>query len=143
MGTRADFYIGRGKDAEWLGSVAWDGYPEGFERDGLMNATTAEQFRAAVSAELNSRDDATLPDQGWPWPWSDSNTTDFAYAYDGGNVHASCFGGNWFDPNADRDENDDYVKSLVPTDFPDMKDRANPTMGARSGVMVIQGGGGQ
>jgi hypothetical protein len=29
MGTRADFYVGRGKDAEWLGSVAFDGYPSG------------------------------------------------------------------------------------------------------------------
>jgi hypothetical protein len=29
MGTRADFYIGRGTEAEWLGSVAWDGYPGG------------------------------------------------------------------------------------------------------------------
>lgn len=25
MGTRADFYSGRGKTAEWLGSIAWDG----------------------------------------------------------------------------------------------------------------------
>ena len=29
MGTRADLYIGRGTDAEWIGSVAWDGYPSG------------------------------------------------------------------------------------------------------------------
>ena len=26
MGSRADFYIGEGTEAEWLGSVAWDGY---------------------------------------------------------------------------------------------------------------------
>ena len=25
MGTRADFYVGVGKKAEWLGNVAWDG----------------------------------------------------------------------------------------------------------------------
>lgn len=30
MGTRADFYVGRGPDAEWIGSTAWDGYPDGF-----------------------------------------------------------------------------------------------------------------
>lgn len=38
MGTRADFYVGRGKDAEWIGSVAFDGYPDGFERDDLFSA---------------------------------------------------------------------------------------------------------
>jgi hypothetical protein len=29
MGTRADFYIGCGRDSEWIGSIAWDGYPDG------------------------------------------------------------------------------------------------------------------
>jgi hypothetical protein len=66
MGTRADFYIGRGKDAEWLGSVAWDGYPHGFDRPGLMDATTEADYRAAVAAELDSREDATKPTDGWP-----------------------------------------------------------------------------
>ncbi len=28
MGTRADFYVGLGEQAEWLGSVAWDGNPD-------------------------------------------------------------------------------------------------------------------
>ena len=32
MGTRADFYIGKGTDAEWLGSIAWNGYPDGIGR---------------------------------------------------------------------------------------------------------------
>ena len=31
MGTRADFYVGRGESAEWLGSVAWDGNPRGID----------------------------------------------------------------------------------------------------------------
>lgn len=32
MGTRADFYIEVGnelKPKDWLGSIAWDGYPKG------------------------------------------------------------------------------------------------------------------
>jgi hypothetical protein len=32
MGTRADFYVGRGGQAEWLGSIAWDGYPSGIDK---------------------------------------------------------------------------------------------------------------
>lgn len=31
MGTRADFYVGVGEQAEWLGSIAWDGNPEGIK----------------------------------------------------------------------------------------------------------------
>lgn len=50
MGTRADFYIGRGPDAEWLGSVAWDGYEWDAEDSDLMTAKTADEFRAAVAA---------------------------------------------------------------------------------------------
>ena len=28
MDERADFYVGRGEDAEWLGSITWNGYPK-------------------------------------------------------------------------------------------------------------------
>lgn len=36
MGTRADFYVGRGTEAEWIGSIALDGYPDGIPDDGLV-----------------------------------------------------------------------------------------------------------
>lgn len=138
MGTRADFYVGRGAQAEWLGSIAWDGYPEGLDRDGLLTATTVEQFREAVAAELAERRDATLPDQGWPWPWNDSGTTDYAYAFDGGAVHASGFGGAWFNPlvKSDEDDEDDGEKAV----FPDMSARKNVAHGgARSGIILVGG----
>jgi len=49
MGTRADFYVGRGETAEWVGSVAWDGYPNepwGIGRTtDLFTATTEADFR--------------------------------------------------------------------------------------------------
>jgi hypothetical protein len=32
MSSRADFYVGRGEDAIWLGSIALDGYPDQFLR---------------------------------------------------------------------------------------------------------------
>lgn len=31
MSTRADFYVGRGAEAEWIGSISWDGYPDGVD----------------------------------------------------------------------------------------------------------------
>lgn len=99
MGTSADYYIGRGETAEWLGATAWDGYPEGLadsqEGARVFSAATPDDFRIAVNALLASRDDGTTPDQGWPWPWEDSNTTDFSYAFDDGIIWITCFGRGW------------------------------------------------
>jgi hypothetical protein len=165
MGTRADFYIGRGEDAEWLGSIAWDGYPEGLtprveEQErmwpggpmthkhgswgagvGLLDSTTEEQFRERLARFFQYRDDVTLPEHGWPWPWETSHTTDFAYALDDGVVWASCFGYPWqraadFDGDTERDD-----KMPAPA-FPDMSARKNVQFGGkRSGIMVISGSG--
>lgn len=134
MGTRADFYIGRGEQAEWLGSIAWDGDPYGMPVR-LLHAATEQQFRAEVEIFLASRDDATLPDQGWPWPWSNSHTTDYAYAFDGDMVWATCFGYFWFDPKGEHPECDDETKH---TRFPDMTARQNFVHGGpRSGVISV------
>lgn len=139
MGARADFYIGRGKDAEWLGSIAWDGYPSGVDRPGLLDASDESGFRGAVLEEIAGREDGTKPEDGWPWPWDTSDTTDYAYAFDDGRVHGSCFGGNWFDPNGPKDEDGDQIESDVPAAFPDMSSRKNVNFGDRSGVIFIRG----
>jgi hypothetical protein len=49
MGTRADFYVGRGETAEYLGSIAWDGYPDGLMRVGdpkhdLLHMLNRQQY---------------------------------------------------------------------------------------------------
>lgn len=143
MGTRADFYVGRGKQAEWLGSIAWDGHPESVA-EGVRAAKTEADYRAGVSAFLAGRDDATLPEQGWPWPWDDSHTTDYAYAFDSGAVWGSCFGYAWFAADLPEPEEDGDEKVAV---FPDMSERKNVATpdGKRSGVMVMsfpaRGGG--
>lgn len=139
MGTRADFYIGRNRNAVWLGSIAWDGYPNGIPKE-LLAASTDDEFKAQVAA-LANRDDFTAPEMGWPWPWNDSNTTDFAYAIDDGKVYASCFGKPWFDPqiDADEDEDGDPTSTYGEPRFPDMSDRKNFTLGERSGVIVMRG----
>lgn len=132
MGTRADFYIGRGENAEWLGSIGWDGNPYGLP-ERLLAASTEDDFKAAFHAYIASRDDFTSPDMGWPWPWNDSRTTDYAYAFDDGKVWASCFGGKWFEAAGEQPEDDEEKTSV----FPDMKDRKNVTLGERSGVIII------
>jgi hypothetical protein len=84
VGTRADYYIGRGPDAIWLGSIAWDGDPHTHEP--LLAATTKDEFLEAVREHCRGRDDFTSPDDGWPWPWTDSHTSDYAYTFDDGTV---------------------------------------------------------
>ena len=142
MGTRADFYVGRGENAEWLGSIAWDGYPDGIDKQ-LLNTTSEDAYRHAVAEFLKGREDKSLPDDGWPWPWDTSHTTDFSYAFDGEKVHGSCFGSNWFDPTKELDENDERTHSDNPpmaAVFPDMKGRKRrPIFGKHSGVIVVGG----
>lgn len=137
MGTRADFYIGRGEQAEWLGSIAWDGYPEGISAQ-LLGCTSREAFQHALADFFKDRDDVTLPDHGWPWPWDTSHTTDYAYAFDGARVWASCFGSAWFIATEQRpdDDADDAGDAAI---FPNMKDRKNVAWGNRSGMIVVSG----
>jgi hypothetical protein len=139
MGTRADFYVGRGKNAEWLGSTAWDGYPSGFADTGILEAATEAEYREKVITEIAGREDGTKPENGWPWPWETSHTTDYAYAFDDGKVYASCFGRPWFDARHEpEDDDEDQPRGDAP-EFPNMKDRQKVTLGKRSGVMVFGG----
>jgi hypothetical protein len=83
MGTMADFYIGRGPDAEWLGSVKMDGYQWGDNPDcPLMVAKERREFCYALT-DIIADDPANFchPGRGWPWPWTGSHTTDCVYAF--------------------------------------------------------------
>jgi hypothetical protein len=134
MGTRADFYVGHGPEAEWLGSVAWDGYQWAESPCMLRCARTEEEYRAAVAKILEGQDDATTPDLGWPWPWKTSVLTDFTYAFDAGELHVYYFGRNY--PGEEGEKKRD--------DWRDMSAIARVTMGERSGLLIFQtvkGGG--
>jgi hypothetical protein len=148
MGTRADFYVGRGEAAEWLGSVAYDGDPSGWASgdagvelticqdephpDSILEAKTSGQYVRRVAAMLAVCHHATLPAQGWPWPWETSHTTDYAYCWDAGEVLTFCLGrlvveGETYDQRHER--------PLEP--FPDMTKRQNVTFGERSGLLLL------
>jgi hypothetical protein len=134
MGTRADFYIGRGPQAQWVGSIAWDGDPSGID-DGVLQATTEQEYAEALQAFFTGRDDVSGPDHGWPWPWDDSSASDYAYAFDGGVVWVSNFGSPW--QRASEWDYDSIEGHGDSPDFPDMSAFKNPTFGARSGLMVF------
>jgi len=136
MGTRADFYIGIGRKSEWIGSIAWDGYPRGIP-ESILSSDTIKKFRRKVSEFLTIRDDATTPDKGWPWPWDNSKGTDFTYSFHRGKVYASEYGGSWFDPLSSPDGAETIVELGVPK-FPNMSKIKNVTLGRRSGLIVAQ-----
>ena len=141
MGTRADFYVGKGNSAEWIGSIAWDGYRDGIN-DTILHAHSEAEFRSAVKAFFGTRDDATRPADGWPWPWETSATTDCSYWF---------FDGRCWDEHDDRyapcDEPQPYNRKGDPIkskfakferiDFHDMYALMNVTFGKRSGLIVI------
>jgi hypothetical protein len=132
MGTRADFYIRKDKDMEWLGSIGFDGYEID---DAVAESTTEEGFRNEVKKMLDGRDDSTLPSDGWPWPWEDSRTTDFAYIFDNGIIYASNFGYAIYKIGEQPEEDND---GRCPEDyFPNMKSIMNVNWGKGSGLMII------
>lgn len=136
MGTRADFYVGKGVGAEWLGSIAWDGYRDGIP-DSIGLADSEEHFRAAVAGFIGEREDGTKPEQGWPWPWEDSGTTDRSYAWHDDAVQvyrwAKHIGKFTDEPLSD----DDYER-LQESPFPDMSARSRPAIGTpRDSIMVF------
>lgn len=134
MGTRADFYVGKGKDAKWVGSIGWDGYPLGIPEK-ILKAKSLDAFKRNVATFVKNRPDGTLPKDGWPWPWEDSIGTDYAYAYDQGVVLACHFGSAWFNPLLEPPLSNPKVDPTVV--FPNMKDKQKVTFGKRSGLMVF------
>lgn len=94
MPTRADFYVGEGPDAEWIGSCAFDGQPVELPK-AVLRATSADEYREAVVRNLLERPDGIFPDDGWPWTWNDSYITDYVYSW----RHGALWGqstGEWF-----------------------------------------------
>lgn len=93
MGTRAAFFIGDPRnvdDREWLGCIAWDGYPEG-DCAKLANCATENAFRVAVQSLKDERDDFADPSGGWPFPWDDDLfLTDHTYFFVDGRVWVEC-----------------------------------------------------
>ena len=91
-----------------------------------LSATTEATFREGVKELAESRNDFTMPADGWPWLWPSSALTDYTYAFDAGSVYASHRGSQWFLVNLTRADGGepkrrDMEDHLRP-DFPRMVD---------------------
>ncbi|MFC3450782.1 hypothetical protein [Amycolatopsis speibonae] len=97
--TTHDFYLGRGADADWLGSVrlaSWDGR----WLDEFTRARSAGGFITLVAlflrtAEIHEAGEVTLGNHVWPWPWPTSHGTDYVHAFDTGTVWTARRGDRW------------------------------------------------
>ena len=103
MGTKADFYVGRGTRSEWLGSIHWDAYPDGIS-GAILTAVTEAEFRQAVQSVFEMRPDVVRPSDGWPWKWDTSHGTNYTYAFDAGQVWICCFGSSWWEAHTEEPE---------------------------------------
>lgn len=90
----ADFYWGRGPNAEYLGSISTAGAPEDIEVwQRFQNLDdenyTADDFRDEVSDLRHAQHD-TAP--AWPWRYASSADTPWAYSFDSGTVYVYRYG---------------------------------------------------
>lgn len=156
MGTRADFYMGFGKTAEWLGSYGYDGYgPSNAHFDKLLgkqvddkeqlplvNAKTEAEWRAAVATVTKIK-----PDAGWPWPWDDGRLTDYSYfwtpeegmiCYNFGNREYLTAEGKVESKEPTEADYDSNVYGAGKEDiFRNMKDVQNVDLGPNSGILIL------
>lgn len=91
MGTGADFYLGIGPTAKYLGSIRYDGHIGGKVTRRVCEADSRLEFRAAVLALAKDQNAGWTPK--WRWKWPTSATTDYSYHYtskDG--VLVACMG---------------------------------------------------
>lgn len=120
--------VGLGGDSEnliWLGSIPFDGYPDGQPRS-IIRATTKEEYLELIGEFSKEHPHFITPSDGWNWPWEDSNTTDYAYCYFRGKVWANCFGRGWF------------LATAEPPDFPEFpKMSVQKQINSKSGIMII------
>lgn len=140
MGTRADFFIGIGPNAEWIGSTSYDGHPESL---GLrpLQATSEIEFRAEVKQLLDDPERLTTrPDEGWPWPWRDFRTSDYGYAWDPARGVAVVSMGRQWVTNKERLENPERMyesEKLLDAEVPDMSKRDKADVLAKSGLVLL------
>ncbi|MEV8609516.1 hypothetical protein AB0383_16555 [Amycolatopsis sp. NPDC051373] len=97
--TTHDFYLGRGRDAEWLGSVHLGSRASG-GLDEIARARSEGGFRALVDfflreAEVDEAGEVTHAGSEWPWLWPTSHGTDYVHAFDTGAVWSALRGDRW------------------------------------------------
>jgi hypothetical protein len=93
--TKADYFLGHGRESIWLGFVGSHGRPETLNR-AIRCAASGEAFRREVGAMPRTLPQGVWPELGWPWQFPTSERTHYTYAFDDGEIFVSVSGGPWF-----------------------------------------------
>jgi len=82
MATKADFYVGIGPDAEWLGSIFNNGDVWHIPLNILIQVN--QIMFEELTLEFLQTKDSVIADRGdkWDHPWADSRITDYTYMFD-------------------------------------------------------------
>ena len=134
MGTRAQFFIGHPSnlaEREWLGCVAFDGYPDGDIGDAFDGVSDIASFRAAVDKIALARTDFCDPaTMSFPFPWRyDLYLTDCTYAWFEGAVQFTPYHRGFRTLNdelADDGEGDEPSFEALPGNVPAPSDETKP-----------------
>ncbi|MFD4252484.1 hypothetical protein ACFWQL_22340 [Amycolatopsis thermoflava] len=97
--TTHDFYLGRGPDAEWIGSIHL-GTCACHSVEQIWQAHAADEFTDLVNsflhaAEVGQAGEVTHRGRPWPWTWPTSHGTDYTHAFDTGTVWTARQGQRW------------------------------------------------
>jgi hypothetical protein len=82
--TKADCFIGRGRNSVWLGSVGSHGRPEMLNREIVLRGL---QGSVQESAMVRTLAQGVSPEMGWPW--RNGRITEYTYAFDDGEIFVS------------------------------------------------------
>ena len=94
MSVHADFYVGRGHGAEWLGSIVYDGHPVCIPEK-VWDVADQRTWRKNVAWFLEKTLTRAKPEYGWPWPWDDSTGTNYSYTFDDNKTWFCRYGAKW------------------------------------------------
>ena len=102
MSTRTDFYIGKGKKAQWLGSCI-DGFcPIECERAEMVNICSSKKevnYIKFVNEMLSNKShQGVTPEKGWQWDYDTSIGSDYIYCFSHSTVKCSYRGSIFFNP---------------------------------------------
>ena len=97
---KADFYVGMGRDAEWVGSVHKCGEIWALSTEILIQVNKT-MYEESVVEYINLCEGIVANHVcQWPWAWADSRMTDYSYIFipEYEKVYMSIEGGDLIDP---------------------------------------------
>ena len=99
---KADFYVGTGQRADWIGSVRRNGDIWNIPPILLLQVSKIMFEELAIDFINEKQNDGIVANHicEWPWDWSDSRMTDFSYLFipEYEKVYMSIDGGDLLDP---------------------------------------------